>query len=284
MITKFQQFNEYRNQLEIPFDDKHPLHDKPEHVDIVDAMITMNISKKYPNFDDKNFYDYSYYFHHFKKEAFEKWLEVESEGGGINLIHNFFYNNSDYTDEEIYIQEAISKLDFDNMDEDEIIIELCDNVYKYLTKEGLEEYKEFSWNTFLEEIEDNLWGIEENIDENGFLPIYRAMELNKSRSYDDTRSKTFLYDTMTESNIGNCWTYDDNMSFAKNNLSSVYYTFEGLISIDDINWVQTICRSGWTLKDEEEVYIDHGKPIKLVGIKNPDGKELKLPQGIIIEA
>ena len=89
---------------------------------------------------------------------------------------------------------------------------------------------------------------------------------------------------MTENNIGNCWTYDDNMSFAKDNLGSGYYTFEGLIAIDDINWEETIMRSGWLLRDEEEVYIDHGKPIKLIGIKNYDGNELKLPQGIIIEA
>jgi hypothetical protein len=47
-MKHIQSIYEWRNQLEIPFDNKHPLHDKPVHQHVLDVLHALDI-KENPN-------------------------------------------------------------------------------------------------------------------------------------------------------------------------------------------------------------------------------------------
>ena len=71
--------NEYRNQLEIPFDGKHPLHDKPTYIHVLDSLIRISkpvdldkYNTKIREEDIQTYWDTNY------EGAFDLFLEDDS--------------------------------------------------------------------------------------------------------------------------------------------------------------------------------------------------------------
>ncbi|MCK9415347.1 hypothetical protein M0Q97_01660 [Candidatus Dojkabacteria bacterium] len=113
--------NEFRNQLEIPFDNKHPLYDKPPHIHIIDRL--EDISNELKISPDKYYSNWTIY------DIEKTWNKYFDSALKIFLNeHDIFYS-----DDSFYYEGTCVFLDeydiIDNQDlfNDEIVNYIIEN-------------------------------------------------------------------------------------------------------------------------------------------------------------
>ena len=109
--------NEFRNQLEIPFDNKHPLYDKPPHIHLIDRLedISNELKIKPENYSSNwNEYDIEKIWNNNLDSAFEIYL-TEEEGEDIDCaIATLFLDKYDIIDNQDLFNGDIKKYIKDN--------------------------------------------------------------------------------------------------------------------------------------------------------------------------
>lgn len=287
--------NEYRNQLEIPFGrNKHPLHDKPTHVHVLDAFLHMS-KKVLTDIDDyKSTMTESDIRNKFKDkvildDAFYKFKNSSDDESSIMTASTVFCRdtyiptlNPEYYNEEVndYIKsiedtgethlDVIEKFDMDydvrpSLSDKGLIVFESEPTFTKLFKERLES----------SELLDT---ITNNMTDNNLIPIWRAVTYSKGDSV-DTFENTVKY-----GGIGIYWSYNEHGAVAHNAKGGEEYIIHAYVKPEYINWGQTIYKSVYILRDEEEIELLHKAEVLVYKITDMDDRKLPLNNYLIINA
>lgn len=258
--------NEYRNQLQLPFDGKHPLHGKAVHMHIIDSLLHMgyvidDISKYSPS----NTHIISFITDEVEKEAMRMYIHETDRISPI-ATDLFFttYPPDDYP--EYYTNQDIEYLDTENIN-----IDLTPEGIKIMENEILPEAFEEERNET--DIEGEL---KDNQDEYGLINVWRAVEYHKGDEFKDEFEFATNY-----KGVGIYWTYnEDGAQPYWNKGGGKLFVLHGKVKPEDIDYEETVFKSVYDLKDEEEVVVKSGEDILIYKLSDghSDGEvELKKP-------
>jgi len=111
-------------------------------------------------------------------------------------------------------------------------------------------------------------------DENGLIPIYRAVSYSKGGFVDAyTKFKNF-------NGVGLFWSYKEEGAEPHSGSREDCYVLYGKIKPENINWDATVYKSAWNLNYEKEVEVEGGSPIliyKITKYGSDEGITLKKP-------
>ena len=268
MLKKYNQFinEKFRGDLEIPFDGKHPLHDKHVFTHIVDALI--DLSKQGTKFNaddfssseevrkliDENFDDaYKYY---------QRWEEADY------LIDSFVYKIKEYSK---YWKDYDSIKDEDSYDIAKSEGELLD----LLTDEGIQEYENYCLEYFSEMLD--MYGFTNWYynpeDDNGLIDIWRAVSFKKGNFNDPYEN------IINHGGVGIYWSWEaDGAEPHGDSWGPDTFVLHAKARPEDVNWVNTIYKNGSNLNEEREIEMKDGVPVMIVDIsKGKFKKEFEKP-------
>lgn len=217
--------NEYRNQLEIPFDNKHPLHDKPNYIHVLDALEDLTI-KTINKEDYKTTYTAS---------------DIEN-----------LWNNNYQAALDIFKDETDNSLYEDSTLEDYF-------------KERLQENKVLNV-------------LKNSITSNGLIPLWRGVVFGGYSGKDTYEVIVYL------KNIGIYWTWDVTSAKAyAGSGNGTLLKLAGLVNPEYINWPQTIFKSAWHYRNENEVELIRDKEILIYSITTSNNKNIKMDKSYLIK-
>lgn len=279
---------ENRNQMELPFDGGHPVHDKPTHVHLLDALkdikLNINTDEFYTDIDaedidtmwgsktDEAFSDYMDFSPYERgREAYQEFLFKYPVGKYPNMYADNFLEmlddegiDVDDTDEMIYsgLLEELPIDDFIKNDE-----KIFNELMTYFRREfenNMEEY-------------DALYSIKRSLNDEGLVTIYRAITLDKGNEID-------VYTNMVNyGGIGVFWSFSEDGAYPHCGGScSDSVVIKGQVKPNHISWTDTIYKSGYHLRDEREVEVLEGVPIKITGLLYR-GKNIPLDSPIFVK-
>jgi hypothetical protein len=111
-------------------------------------------------------------------------------------------------------------------------------------------------------------------DENGLIPIYRAVSYDKGGFVDAyTNFKQF-------NGVGLFWSYEEEGAEPHSGSREDCYILYGKVKPEDINWNATVYKSAWNLNYEKEIEVEHSAPVliyKIVKYGSDEGITLKKP-------
>jgi hypothetical protein len=271
--------NEYRYQMEIPFDNKHPIHDKPLHVHVQDALISIKGKANPRNY--KSHIDLEQAFDEATEKAKEYYIkgfdeDPDNDAGEFytlysDSMYNFIqeYPIPEYP--EYYKEEMIDDIkdygiDFD--DANDVWNYVKDDVNSFVTEDGFKVLRELaerefydSVDTFFDEIDDRL--------KDGVIPIWRAIVFHKGDKKD-------VYEhIISYGGIGEFWAWEEEKAESHwgdwgEDSTGVEYVIHGGVIVDNVNWENTIIKNVWHLKEEEEIEIKKGADVLIYKITQID--------------
>lgn len=286
-LKLFENFlNEYRFQMEIPFDNKLSIHNKPVHVHIKDALKEMKTKTKPENYKSyiKNIDSI------LNKEAFDEakhdFLYDEDNDNNYYIVEFLHDNNFDDVDYKNYYNEKFFKIAEEDFNGD--FYDLADNLFSYearftefrdyLTKEGIEAFNKFLEDKFENLIDDFIYNIK--VDDDGLINVYRAMTIGKGASKD-------AFENMIKHNrVGIYWSWDESAAEAHSGSWGDDYKlfyFYGKVKPENVNWKITLYKNVYSLSDEREIQIEEFEEVLLYDIKNEDGKSINI-EPVVVEA
>lgn len=268
--------NEKRAQLNIPFagtDEQGKMH----HDHVLDAFEDVNLMSPNQYNSDANL-------NKLIDEAIPKAAEsLEKEPDRMrDVVMDFLYQYStdwrDIWDPEFLKENNIEDEDFEEddntLDLADKLVGILDNMKDGLTEEGKETWDEF----FHEKIDDSIYAMVdrvEDIDEDGLIPIWRAITYTKGE-YDD------IYDEIIKGHhggVGIYWAWEESGAVAhwgETSGDSKLFVLHGRVKPESVNWSNTILKNVYDLKEEEEIELSETCAVKLVGMTttNENGKEV----------
>lgn len=270
---------EYRYQLEIPFNPTaHPLHDKPLHVHVQDALKSIK-GKESPE-------------HYYSNVNFED-IYVKAEKIALGLYTKGFDDDPDNDSSEFYTLYSDSAYEFlenysfeeypeyyreEKMEEiveygielnevSEIWDYIKDNIEDFLSEIGMKQLREMAEDKFGELSTVFFDEIDSRIIK-GTIPIWRAITFGKGDKKD-------VYERIIEyKGIGEFWAWEEDKAEAHwGEWSDDYQEFiiHGYVKIENVNWENTIIKNVYYLKEEEEIEVIKGADIliyKLTQVQN----------------
>ena len=258
--------NEFRNQLEIPFDTKHPLYDKPPHIHLLDRLedISNELKIKPENYySNWNEVDIDKVWENNLDSAFTVFL-TEEDGDDIDrAIATIFLDKYDIiTNQDLFNDEIKNYIKDNPKCTSKNIIKEFD-LYDYLsnyTDIKNEKLKIIDLDIrkiiFNERLDDNdvLDIIKNKLNKDGLLPVYRAITVNHNGDlYSELKSKY--------NGVGIYWSYDITGADPHWGTHNGWFILHGLIKPEYINWVNTITKSVYSLNYEKEIEINEKSPI-----------------------
>ena len=244
--------NEHRNQLVLPFDGKHSLHDKPIIFHIEDSLIDLSekskkdingfySSKKVRNFIDEN-----------EDESFKYYQKWEDDSFLVNSFIDHYKTYKNYW------------LNFDELDEDDLYnIDNESVLLDILNDAGKEEYKKYELEFFNERLDmcGFLNWTYDPEDEDGLIDIWRAVSFRQGK-FDDTYENIINY-----GGVGIYWSWEeDGAEPHGDSWSKDTYILHAKARPDDVNWVNTIYKNGSTLNEEREIEMNESAYVKIIDI------------------
>jgi hypothetical protein len=263
MITKYKQFFEQRNQLEIPFDNKHPLHDKPDYVHIKDALL--DIGKEF-NIDDYNTYqDFWENFNNEKNQSeaknyfYENILDGDYDFLQLSFLDDYHIDGN----EELYkvTEEELEEIKKENQ-YDNIPIDFEEE--DILTDKGIKVYVDYKYNEHFEFLlNESDISTAEFIDDYGLLTLYRAITFGKSNAKD-------IYENIISyGKIGIFWSYIEDVAEAHNGSGEGdTWILEAKVRPECVNYVNTIYKSAYSLREECEIELLEDSEILITNIEH----------------
>jgi hypothetical protein len=282
--------NEFRNQLEIPFDNKHPIYGKPSHVHIIDRLeeISDEIKIKPEDYHSNwNEYDIETAWKKNLDSAFDVFIDHELYDSSYQYeMACIFLDKYDIVDNQEYFNDEINNYIIETPDcnSNDIISKF--NLYYDLpeyTNSDNEELKKINREIFREVFDNRLdendvsYIIQENLKTNGLLPIYRAVSFNNDGDIYSELKKEYQ-------GVGIYWSYDlrgaePHGGWGKNNT----FVLHGMINPEYINWVNTIFKSAWSLNEEKEIEVRENVPILIYKITEYRSNKQILNKELVIK-
>jgi hypothetical protein len=285
--------NEFRNQMEIPFlKGQHPIHDKPTHVHIIDRLEELSNELK---INPKHFTsdwdsgDIRKAWDNEVDNAFTYFKDADVDSETIQYQFNSVFldrysplNNPEYYNDEIknYIKENPKCTLRDITEKFTLLYDLQD----FLVKDNPDLKKiddEIKNEIFYEKLDeyDVLDILIDNQDENGLIPIYRAVSYNKGGFVDAyTQFKNF-------NGVGIFWSYEEEGAEPHSGSREDCYVLYGKVRPEDINWNGTVYKSAWNLNYEKEVEVETGVPVLIYKITKYGSDEgITLNKPLVVSA
>ena len=117
-----------------------------------------------------------------------------------------------------------------------------------------------------------------NIDKDHLIPIYRAM------TYERGDEKDTYTTIMNYGAAGIFWSFDSDGAITHNGYGSgKTFVLCALVKPEYINWVQTVYKSGYSLRDEKEIELIPNSDILIHRIYDDNEINLTLPKKFIIK-
>jgi hypothetical protein len=246
--------NEFRNQMEIPFDNKHPIYDKPSHVHIIDRLeeISDEIKIKPEKYKSNwNYNDINSVWEKNLDSAFNIFITTANDQYDSEMAI-IFLNKYDIIDNKELFNDEINNYIVENPDCDSGDIINNFNLYydlpEYINSNN-EELEKINIEIYREIFDNRL-----DLTDDGLIPIYRAVAFNSDGDIYSELKKQY-------SGVGIYWSYD--LKFAESHWGSLNNIFilHGMIKLDYINWQQTIFKSAWYCNNEKEIEVEENVPI-----------------------
>lgn len=224
---------EFRQQLEIPFDKKHPIHDKPIYIHIQDLLQTIKTKTK-PKyyFSNNNVY---YFIEDKTKNAFDLYLNDINDADENVDTYDFICDFSPIDYPEYYNKEFIEDMNEYNVELDNYYAIRSWFIFDYLTDDGVIGYNNFKRTKFDMKVEDFKNEIE--VDDNGLINIYRAMTFNKEKDKD-------IYENILKYNrVGIYWSWNEHSAEAHGGGIGETYILYDKVKPENVNWENTIYKN-----------------------------------------
>lgn len=151
-----------------------------------------------------------------------------------------------------------------------------------LTKRGYELFKDLRDTNFEYAIHENgLVDALEDVEEDGNLPIYRAVsyKLDKSGKLKDRYAGLGIYWSFKERGA------EPHHGYPKGDEFMV--TYHAKVNLKDVDWVRTLICSSWHCKSELEVRVKEGVPVEVTAVEisgafRREGEKRELNPSIIV--
>jgi hypothetical protein len=276
--------NEYRQQLEIPFDGKHPLHDKPTHVHVVDALKELDKKINIDNYKSNwTIKDIENAWYSNIEEAYERYKgHISSDDTEINYYFLGQYNPID--DSEYFNDEISNYIEENDIDDDRKVIDefsLYDNLQDYLSPVGMDILDgEITRSLFDDKIDEYnvLYSLQNNLTDDGLVPIYRAI------SYEKNNMDDVYVNIMNYKNVGIYWSFEYRGAEPHGGGGGQTLVLCAYVKPEYINWVSTIYKSAWNLNTEKEIELENDVDVLIYNIDEyRTGKSIKLEKKLIVK-
>jgi hypothetical protein len=254
---------EYRYQMEIPFEvGKHPIHDKPVHQHIIDVLEDLN-TKTNPD---------SYV----SSESIENlWDKYEDEGRRMYVDNtsdypvmavNGFMNKYPISENpDLYSDTAKEEYE----DFESLMYSITDSPSTYLTSEGEKKMDEVLYDDYYYEALYELdvkYKLEEYQDEDGLIPIYRAINYFKSEFGDEFET------AIRHGGVVLYWSWEESGAYPHGGGLGDTYILYGKVKPENVNWARTIYKSAWELREEKEIEINKKGEVLIYAIGEWENK------------
>jgi hypothetical protein len=283
-IFTYDELSEKR-QLELPFDGKHPLHDKPAHVHVLDALKELHVH----GMSESNYKSVGTTESEIKKHmpgAVKRLLDDSNETSGVGDWYFEFFSglNVDFDDPEEL--KSLFKSDYLSDMLDDVNADLY-SISTY-TKDSepddmfTDEYKEL-WEDFVKDhaeylTTDAVDAINESFSENGLVEVWRSVVYSKKidqtgEGFDD------IYSAIVDGfgGVGIFWSWDEDAAEAhwgySNDPGKKELVLHGMLRTQDIDWVETLYLNMYGLRDEKEVRTAQKARVMLLGMYSPEDKK-----------
>lgn len=266
-IKGFDQFvNEDRQQMEIPFDGKHPIHDKPVHVHLMDALDDLAVMPATNYRSDEDLRDM---IEQNIESTTARIISGKEEDSVSDLRYDFATENTPWDSPSLW--KPSFRRDFNDSDSigelsDALSTFNIDSMSDVLTKAGVAAWSEHLSAAVNDNVEDMIRYIEQ--DEDGLIEIWRAVTFTKET---DRGSYADVYNAITKGygGIGVYWSWDEGAAEPHwgTTKDSVYITLHAKVRPEDVDWPETLYKNTYDLKDEREVRIKDNSQVMVIGFE-----------------
>ena len=286
--SKILKILEDRNQTMFNFDSNgNPFYGKYNYQHFIDYLENIG---RYGQLQPTNFNINSLcqYIDSFMDDALENSLtnNVDDEDTFNNMLYGFSeiimdamdgdWRAKDYlTDNGLELVKQIQDEGIEH--KDDIFDYLNQNIYTplkfFLTDRGLVQIETYASDVNSSRLEES--GFYEGIELNdrGLLYVERCISIPYPMGYrgNDMKNDTYTYFNNNYGGVGNCWSWKKGggESYLANSFDdgSGNIRMIGCVDPRNVNWVVTLSRNMYSLRDEKEIFINSGKPIEVDSIK-----------------
>ena len=277
-IKSFKMFEDHVQGELIFQKDGDPIKDKPQHVQLLDALQEFADKTKFKGkFESKGKYT-DYLTDDVKMKAVTTLLNLD-ENTIMDFYFAFFQEFPVEDNEKFYNKEWFKENDI-GLDYKSLSYNLDYNLdySDILTKKGNQIFQNFKPNQADAFCEEN--GLIDALDDadNEGVSIYRAFVIKGDRDVYDKLIKSYT-------GAGYYWSFDEKGAEAHgSDGQGIQYTFFGKVRLQDINWEQTYYKSVYSLRNEMEIEINADAVVKIEKIETRDNKKLPLEEPLYVSA
>jgi len=270
--------NEWRQQLEIPFDSKG----KPAHINVLDGLLDIQTKTKVssyksnkkiePLIEDAENIAFDYFSEGFDDEYMQDVFSTDflEEYDSIDL----------YTDN--FVKDVTETITNGNGEQVEEIMKLSDildvfvddyssDISDILNKKGQQYYEKYERDRLFDHFQDGVSDFQYNIgtDYDGLIDIWRVITYNKKESEPGSNdsNKDEYHEIISRGNVGKYWSWDKDAAEPHWGMNGgINLVLHGSVKPENINWIQTVYKNVYGLKDESEIEVIKGKEILLYDV------------------
>jgi hypothetical protein len=279
--------NEWRQQLEIPFDKNG----KPAHINVLDGLLDIKTKTKVSSYTSSEEIDSL--IEYAKKGALEDFINEYNDEYMLDTFRYDFLEMNDVT-LVLYTQDFIdtmSTTEIDNngkefarlmsiSDIDDEMLKNQDDIRDCLNVKGIKKYDKYERDRLLDIFEDYFWEFNSEVNDNnstdGLIDIWRVITYNKAEpNLDDMTNgdkENFnkddeYHDIIARGCVGEYWSWAEDAAAPHcGGGGGIDLLLHGRVKPEYVNWASTLYKNVYALKDEAEIEILQGKEILLYDV------------------
>jgi hypothetical protein len=269
-LKLYEQFNEDHNQINIPF--KEPGYkNNTVHEDLLDAIQDLTV-KNYGTY--KSTKDVNTAVDEAAADALKEIIDDgDDEVTRTSYLTNFAADYPPKENKDLY-DKATIKLVKNDEDDYNDPYKFAETAWRYkledlFTKKGLAEYKEKAEEIFNEDLDDMLSAVGY---EKGGEGSHKLIDIWRTVAYTKGKSKD-LYSNIVKNygGVGVYWTWDEKSAQAYWGDSSGHsITLHAQVSVDNVDWPETLTKNAGSLRDEKEIRIKDTGAVLLAGFHDDE--------------
>jgi hypothetical protein len=283
---------EDRQQLEIPFHKKAgaaaSVHDKPNHVHVLDALEDMNVMDpdKYHSVGD-----FRETWENSKDEAYEMFEKDPGDNWEGEYLYDFVAKYEPWNDEDkVWNRKYVKEQEFDTETDINKVVDEVTNTMKFdkdtdiktvFTPHGRKVWNEFVREEFFERVDQN--GVYDDVEycydhsDKGLIDVWRAVDYVIEKGEKKMFKDIFVKITKGYRGAGVYWSWDEKSAqtyWGSSTGGKLSLTLCGRVSIEDVDWPDTIYKNGYYLKEEKEIRIKDKGNVLIYGYKLGNEKKV----------
>ena len=282
---------EYRDQLELPFEDPHTdnLYMRPNYQHYIDFLESIGRYGQLP----KSKCDIQKYVDAHFDDAVDDWWSEEADRFNGNELYDYYLKEffEQYQDNFYELFSISPQMVDEYLDDKDYTSNLIDYYLSDLGKKLWQDYLDFR---FEDELSAYNFPYNLTINDRGLIYVERVIVLPNLNDYKfhtslyNNRKDLYKHLTNNYEGVGICWSWAKNGGESYNgsefdvNLKPQSVTLRGWVKCDDINWEETLMMNAYNLSHEREIRLPYKTEVEIFEIVLSDGKKLPLKQPIIV--